>query len=215
MAEEWRIVGDFLDFCKCRVPCPCSWGRPPDEDDCQGVIAYRFREGSHYGDVDLSGLNVVGVSRFEGNIWDEDVRADIGMIVDERADEPQREAIQTIFGGEVGSWPQMFAENVLGEMLGLEFGPVELEIADDSSSWSLKVPGKVTGSAEVLIGPTNRPGEQAHVVNIPGSEAGPNSGPMTYGIASSNEVDAFGFKWDWGGRSAKHIPFEWSSDDQY
>jgi len=31
---------------------------------------------------------------------------------------------------------------------------------------------------------------------------------MTYGIADTNEADAFGFKWDWAGRSSKHIPFE-------
>ncbi|HEX2466828.1 MAG TPA: DUF1326 domain-containing protein [Solirubrobacterales bacterium] len=215
MSEKWRIVGDFIDFCKCRVPCACSWGRPPDEGDCEGVIAYRFREGSHYGDVDLSGLNVVAVSYFEGNIWDDDVRADMGMIVDERADERQREAIQIIFGGQAGSWPQMFAENVLGKMLGLEFAPLELEIADDASSWSVRVPGKVTGSAEVISGPTTRPGEHVRVTNIPGAEAGPTAGDTTYGIASANEADAFGFKWDWAGRSAKHMPFVWSSDDQF
>ena len=215
MAEEWRIVGDFVDFCKCRVPCACSWGRPPDEGDCEGVIAYRFRDGSHYGDVDLSGLNVVGVSYFEGNIWDDDVRADMGMIVDERADERQREAIQIIFGGQAGSWPQMFAENVLGKMLGLEFAPLELEIADDASSWSLRIPGKVTAGAEVITGPTTRPGEHVRVTNIPGAEAGPTAGEVTYGIASANEADAFGFKWDWAGRSAKHMPFVWSSDDEF
>jgi hypothetical protein len=215
MPEKWRIVGDFIDFCKCRVPCACSWGRPPDEGDCEGVIAYRFREGSHYGDVDLSGLNVVGVSYFEDNISDDDVRADMGMIVDERADERQREAIQIIFGGQAGSWPQMFAENVLGKMLGLEFAPLELEIADDASSWSVRVPGKVTSSAEVITGPTTRPGEHVRVTNIPGAEAGPTAGETTYGIASANEADAFGFKWDWAGRSAKHMPFVWSSDDQF
>lgn len=214
MAEQWRILGDFVDFCKCAVPCPCSWGRPPTEGDCQGVIAYRIREGN-YGEVKLDGLNLVGITEFEGNIWDEDVRADMGMIIDERADDAQREALQTIFGGQVGSWPQMFAENVLGKMLGMEFAPIELEIADDASSWSLTIPGKARGASEVLTGPTNRPGEHAHVVNIPGSEAGPNSGPTTYGIATVSEADAFGLKFDWAGRSSKHIPFEWSSEDQF
>ncbi len=38
---------------------------------------------------------------------------------------------------------------------------------------------------------------------------------MTYGIADTNEADAFGFKWDWAGRSSKHIPFEWSSEDDF
>jgi hypothetical protein len=214
MAEQWRIKGDFIDFCKCAVPCPCSWGRPPTEGDCEGVIAYRIREGN-YGDVSLDGLNVAGIIGFEGNIWDDDVRADMGMIVDESADDSQREALQTIFGGEVGSWPAMFAENVLGKMLGLEFAPLELEIADDASSWSLKIPGKVDGAAEVITGPTTRPGEHVRVTNIPGAEAGPNQGETTYGIASTNEAEGFGFKFDWAGRSAKHMPFEWSSEDQF
>ena len=86
MAEQWRILGDFIDFCKCAVPCPCTFGQPPTEGDCQGVIGYRIREGN-YGDVDLGGLNLVAVARFEGNAWDPDVFADMGMIVDERADD--------------------------------------------------------------------------------------------------------------------------------
>ncbi len=35
----------------------------------------------------------------------------------------QREALQTIFSGQAGSWPQVLAENVFGEMLGMEFAP--------------------------------------------------------------------------------------------
>jgi hypothetical protein len=27
-------------------------------------------------------------------------------------------------------------------------------------------------------------------------------------------VDAFGFRWEWAGRSSKHIPFDWSGPDQ-
>ena len=214
MAESWQIKGDFVDFCKCRVPCACSWGQPPDEGDCQGVIAYRVREGN-YGDVKLDGLKLVGVIEFEGNIWDEDVRADMGMIIDESADDAQRDALQTIFSGDVGSWPQMFAENVLGKMLGMEFAPIELEIADDATGWSLNVPGKAQAATEVLTGPTNAPGQHPEVTSIAASEAGPNSGPMTYGIATKNEADAFGMKFDWGGRSSKLIPFEWSSEDEF
>jgi hypothetical protein len=215
MAEQWRIKGDFIDFCKCSVPCPCSWGQPPTEGDCQGVIAFHVRDGS-YGDVKLDGLNVVAISEFEGNIWDPDVRTKgDGLIMDESADGAQREALQTIFSGQAGSWPQVLAENVFGEPVGLEFAAIELEIADDASSWNLKVPGMVEGRAEVITGPTTRPGEHVRVTNIPGAEAGPTAGQTTYGIATKNEADAFGFKFDWAGRSAKHMPFEWSSDDQF
>lgn len=214
MAEQWRVAGDFVDFCKCAVPCPCSFGQPPTEGDCDGVIGYRIREGN-YGDVDLSGLNLVGISHFDGNIWDEDVRLDLGMIVDERADESQREALQIVFGGQAGGWPQVFAENLLGNMLGLEFAPIELEIDDDLGSWRLRVPGKAEGKTELLTGPTSNPGERLAVVNPPGSEVGPGQGAATYGIASRDMADAFGMSWERSGKSSKHIPFEWSSEDQF
>jgi hypothetical protein len=214
MAEQWRIVGDFLDFCKCAVPCPCTFGRPPTEGDCDGIIAYRIREGN-YGDVDVSGLNIVGIAHFDGNIWDEDVRADLGMIVDERADDDQREALQAIFGGQAGGWPQMFAENFLGNMLGLEFAPIELEIDDDLASWRISVGDKAEGRTELLTGPTSKPGERLAVINAPGSEVGPGQGVVTYGIASTDKADAFGLSWEYPGRSSKHIPFEWSSEDQF
>jgi hypothetical protein len=212
MAEQWRIVGDFVDFCKCRVPCPCTFGQPPTEGDCDGIIAYRIRAGN-YGDVDLSGLNLVGVAHFDGNIWDEDVRADMGMIVDERADERQREALQVIFGGQAGGWPQMFAENFMGTMLGMEVARIDLEIDDDLSSWRVSVPDKAEGSSKLLTGPTSRPGERLAVLNAPGSEVGPGQGAVTYGVTSTDKASVFGFDWEHSGRSSKHIPFEWSSAD--
>jgi hypothetical protein len=195
-------------------PLPCTFGQPPTEGDCEGIIGYRIREGK-YGGVDLSGLNLVGVAHFEGNIWDEDVRLDMGTIVDERADESQREALQTVFGGQAGGWPKMFADNVLGNMLGLEFAPIELEIDDDLKSWRLSVPGKAEGNTELLSGPTSIPGGRLAVVNPPGSEVGPGQGAATCGIASTDKADAFGMSWDRSGRSSKHIPFEWSSADEF
>ncbi len=212
MAEKWRIVGDFVDFCRCAVPCRCTFGQAPDDDRCEGVIAYRIREGS-YGDVRLDGLNLVAIAAFEGNIWDPDVRMAMGMIVDERADDAQREAIQTVFGGQAGGWPQTFAESFLGEMRGMEFAAIELEISDDLSSWRLDVPGTARGAGELLTGPTSKPGERMAVVNPPGSEVGPGQGVATYATATTCEADGFGFKFEWPGKSSKHIPFEWSSDD--
>lgn len=214
MAEQWRVVGDFIDFCKCAVPCPCSWGRPPSEGDCDGIIAWHVREG-RYGDVELDGLNVAGLGRFEGNIWDDDVKMRAGFILDASADEAQREALQTIFAGEAGGWPEMFVQTSLGEMLGMEFAPIAVEIADDAESWKVEISGLAQGSSEVLTGPTSLPGRHARVENIPGAEAGPNSGPTTYGIAEDARADGFGMTFDVTGRSSKHMPFEWSSEDRF
>jgi hypothetical protein len=47
------------------------------------------------------------------------------------------------------------------------------------------------------------------LLNAPGSEVGPGQ-VVTWGRATADRVEGFGFKWEWDGQSAKHIPFEWS-----
>jgi hypothetical protein len=212
MAEQWRIVGDFLDFCRCDVPCPCTFGQPPSDGKCDVIIAWHVREGT-YGEVELGDLNVVGVAHFEGNIWDPETKAAGGFIIDERADEPQRGALAAVFGGQAGGWPELFGEN-FGEVLGMEFAPIELEIDDDLASWSLNIPGKAEGNGELLTGPTSTPGERLAVLNAPGAEVGPGQGAVTYGVGDY-KTDAFGLSWERSGRSSKHIPFEWSSEDRF
>ena len=79
----------------------------------------------------------------------------------------------------------------------------------------MSVPGKAEASTELLTGPTSRPGERLAVMNPPGSEVGPGQGAATYGIAPTDHGEAFGMSWERTGRSSKHIPFEWSSEDEF
>src|SRR5262249_37564293 len=82
MAEQWRVIGDFVDFCNCSVPCPCTFAQPPTDGSCDGIIGWRVRSGN-YGEVTLDGLNVAGVARFVGNIWEPETKAKGGFIIDE------------------------------------------------------------------------------------------------------------------------------------
>jgi hypothetical protein len=176
-----------------------------------GILAWHVREGS-YGDVELDGLNVVAVGSFEGNIWTGEAKPSMGFFIDERADERQREALQAIFGGEAGGWPGGFDE-LIDEVLGIEFAPIDFEIADDLARWRVEVPGKARGSAEALTGPTAPEGARVQVHNAPGAEVGPGQVP-TWATAKEDEVNAFGFQWSWPGRSSKHFPFDWSGPDE-
>lgn len=212
MAEtpQWRLAGDWFDVCRCRVPCACTFAQAPDEDECDGILAWHINEGT-YGDVPLDDLNVVAVASFEGNIWAGEAKnSKIGFFIDERADGSQREALQAIWGGDAGGWPAGFAE-LMEDVLGIEYAQIEFELADDLSRWSVEVPGKAKGSAEALTGPTS-PEIPVQVHNAPGAEVGPGQ-VATYATAREDEVDAFGFKWSWPGRSSKHFPFEWSGPD--
>ena len=213
MAEvpRWRLVGDWFDVCRCRVPCGCTFAQAPDDGQCDGILAWHVREGS-YGDVTLDGLSVVAVGSFEGNIWTGEAKPAMGFFIDERADERQREALRTIFAGEAGGWPAGFAQ-LIDEVRGIEYAPIHFEIADDLGGWRVEVPGKARGSAEALVGPTSLPGTRVEVHNAPGAEVGPGQ-VATWATANEDEVEAFGFKWSWPGRSSKHFPFDWSGPDE-
>jgi hypothetical protein len=203
---RWHLVGDWFDVCKCSIPCPCSFAQPPSSGDCQGVLTWHIREGQ-YGDVPLDGLNLMALAEFEGNIWAGETKAIIGFFLDERADERQREALQIIFGGRAGGFPALFAD-LIGEMRGIEFVPIEFEVASDLSYSRAEVPGRVVARAEALTGPMTPPGQRVQTLNPPGSEVGPGT-VATWGTATADRAEGFGFKWVWDGKSSKHIPFDW------
>ena len=204
---NWHVVGDWFDVCKCSIPCPCTFAQPPTFGDCDGVLAYHIRHG-HYGEVHLDGLNILGVGRFVGNIWAGEAKVVLGLFIDERADRPQREALQLIWGGEAGGFPAEFAK-LIGEVRGIDYAPIAFEIASDLAYWRAEIPGRVVARAEALTGPMTPPGKRVQTTNAPGSEMGPGT-VATWGRATADSVDAFGFRWEWAGRSSKHIPFDWS-----
>ena len=194
-----------------QFPCPCEFAQAPTYGDCAGVLVWHIRKGQ-YSDTVLDGLNVLGLGSFTSNIWAGQVKdATFGFFIDEKAKEQQREALQIIFGGKAGGFVAEFAK-LVGEIRGLEFAPIKFEVADDLSYWSAEIPGKVLAKAEALTGLTTPLGKRVQTINPPRSEvgSGPAGAVATWGKAITDEVDAMGFKWEWNGRSSKHIPFEWS-----
>lgn len=201
------MKGDWFDACSCNVPCPCGFAQAPTNNHCDGVMAYHVREGA-YGDVRVDGFNVIMLVSFDGNAWANEGKVSIGIFMDERADEAQREALHTVFSGQAGGWMGVFSE-LVGEVLGLEFVPIEFEVAGDLAHWRVEIPGKVKASAEALTGPTTPAGARVQLSNAPGSEVGPGQ-VMTFGKTVGNEADAFGVQWSLPGQSSKHIPFDWT-----
>jgi hypothetical protein len=204
---KWKVSGDFFDVCKCNIPCPCTYAQAPSYGDCDGVMAYHVRSGQ-YGEASLDGLNVLGLAYFKGNIWAGETKASIGLFFDEKANPQQREALQMIFSGKAGGFMAEFAK-LIENVRGMEYAPIRFELSDDLSRWSAEIPGKVVAKAEALSGPMTPPGKRVQTINVPGSETGPGT-TATWGKAITDEVNAFGFRWEWNGRSSKHIPFDWS-----
>ena len=204
---KWKASGDWFDVCNCSIPCPCTFAQAPTYGYCEGVLAYHVKEGL-YGETQIDGLNALMVGGFKGNIWAGESKAIMGFFFDERANEIQREALEMIFTGKAGGFMGEFGK-AFGEIRGINFAPIKFEIADDLSYWRAEIPGKVIARAEALTGPMTPPGKRVQTINAPGSETGPGT-VATWGRALANDVDSMGFKWDWKGRSSKHIPFDWS-----
>ena len=153
-------------------------------------------------------LNLVALGAFEGNIWAGEAKVSMGLFIDERADERQREALQAIFGGQAGGWPAGFAANI-GEMRGVEFVPIAFEVAGDLAYWRAEIPGRVVGRAEALTGPTTPPGKRVQTINPPGSEVGPGQ-VATWGRSVEVATRGIRLGLDGRSRSSKHIPFDWT-----
>jgi hypothetical protein len=128
MAEQWALKGTVFVSCNCDYGCPCNFNARPTKGKCEGGWTWHVEDGQ-YGDVRLDGLNFSVYVNWPGAIHEGDGEALI--LVDERADDGQREAIATLVGGEVGgpwgvlgwTWPTVHGPKAVRydvEVSGLE-----------------------------------------------------------------------------------------------
>ncbi|MGD9531624.1 DUF1326 domain-containing protein [Pseudonocardia sp.] len=208
----WTLQGDWFDVCSCTTPCPCTFAQSPTNNTCTAIFAYRIT-GGRYGDTELAGLNVGAVLTFEGNIWGGETSCTLGLLVDDRADPQQMQALLAIFGGAAGGWPAMFA-SLIGDFRGVEVAPMRIEIAEDLSSWSVEVSGWYSATSSALTGPTSDPTKRVQLLNAPGAEVGPAEHSVTtWGVGEVRQAAAGlfgGLSVEMATTSSKHIPFDWS-----
>src|SRR6202008_921473 len=137
MATEtvWRLRGDVMETCSCATTCPCNFGSDPIPLPCEVVIGWRIADG-HYGNTRLAGLNVVLYGRIPGNAFQGNWN--VGVYLDQRADQQQAQALGNIFSGQAGGWP-----SVLGQLIANTFSPkqvpIQFETVDDEHR--ITVPG--------------------------------------------------------------------------
>jgi hypothetical protein len=119
----------------------------------------------HFGDVRLDGLHWVSLLAWPGAIHEGD--GEVLAIVDERADERQRDAILTILAGEETE-PGATIFNVLATTLATvhtpRFLPIEFEVDFDSRTGRFAVPGIIEARAEPIRNPVTGEPHYARVV---------------------------------------------------
>jgi len=122
----WEIKGELILNCNCTVFCPCvvSLGKhAPTEGYCQAWAGIRIDSG-HYGDEDLSGLNVGLILEIPGLMARGNWKA--AAYIDDRASEAAYDGLLKIFTGQARGTTGLF-KVLVSEFLGAERAPVSFE----------------------------------------------------------------------------------------
>jgi hypothetical protein len=153
MAVEWRIRGTQLANCNCAYGCPCQFNALPTHGDCRAAVAWEFDEG-HFGSVRLDGLRTVLMVSWPGPIHEGN--GTMQVVIDERADPAQRDALIKIITGEETD-PMATLWAVLSAMspnkLEPLFQPIEYEVDVDARHGRFRVPGIVETVGEPIRNP--------------------------------------------------------------
>jgi hypothetical protein len=107
--KNWLIEGKYVEYCSCDLGCPCESMADPTYGYCTGLVGFRIDNG-FCEDVRLDDLAVLGTFYFPRAIHHG--QGVFQPIIDERADEAQRNALFYILSGEdqpVGTMFQIFS----------------------------------------------------------------------------------------------------------
>jgi hypothetical protein len=156
----WQLRGQVVVACNCNYGCPCNFNAQPTTGKCEGGWTWHVEAGEYDG-VQLDGLNFSVYVNWPGAIHEGGGEAVI--LVDERADDAQREAIETLVRGEVGgpwgvlawTWPTISGPKAVsydlklagletrlraGDVVELKLTPVRNPVTGAESTPSVTMP---------------------------------------------------------------------------
>jgi hypothetical protein len=207
MAEQqWTMLGEYIESCNCDYLCPCVYTNPQGSvtyDHCTAALVFRIDAG-RYGEMPLDGLNFARVIR-SGKVM-ADGNWIFAGIVDERANDAQRQALAAIVGGEAGGPPGFIRENLVSDFRGVEFKPIEFNL--DGLKRSTLIPDVLSFEIEGVT-PRNRPDQPMYLDNT----AHPANRRLA--LARSRETHLHGFGLDLDivgqGNNGHFAPFAWAA----
>jgi hypothetical protein len=160
---EWRLRTDEFVSCNCAYGCPCQFNALPTHGFCEAAAGWKIQEG-HFGDVRLDGLSTAFCVHWPGAIHEGN--GTMQVVVDERADARQRDALLKILYGEeteemaTGWWVfSAMSPNKLDPL----FLPIELEIDVDARRGRLAIPGFVEAVGEPIRNPVTGAEHRARI----------------------------------------------------
>jgi len=196
MAVQWMIRGTEFANCSCDYGCPCQFNAPTSHGNCEGVLTGHIEEG-HFDDVRLDGLDWAMPFWFPGEVAEGNGRQQ--LVIDERADDGQREGLRKILHGDEtapGTTHFFVYNSLMSEVLETLYLPVDLEVDIEARTARLSVAGVVESTGSPIINPHS--GEPSHArINLPNgfeytvAEMGSGSSKLT-GAIELELTDSYG-----------------------
>ncbi len=161
MADKWLFKSETYDNCNCSVSCGCQFNEPTTHGNCHFAYVGTIVEG-HFNNTQLAGLNWALLCIFPGEIVEGNGRRQI--LIDERADDAQRLALETIISGEACE-PLSNHFSVFGslctEIFETRFLPINLEVDLKGRTAKVDIPDVVKSAGRPIINAFN--GEPFHI----------------------------------------------------
>jgi hypothetical protein len=201
---SWQISGEYFEACSCDSVCPCptsGLAARPTKGSCDAGLVFHVQRG-RYGSTTLDGLSFAVLLHTPGPMiqgnWT------VGLVLDERASAPQREALTTIASGQ-GGGPMAALGPLIGTFAGTEAKPIRIESA--GMRRSVSIPGMLDLAVEGIPGASQ--GEPIYFDNV----GHPAASRLALAKASRSHMHGFGIDWDeTSGRNNGHFaPFSWKS----
>ena len=196
MTDQLMIRGVEYANCNCNYGCPCQFAAPTTNGFCEAVVSGHIEEGN-FNDVRLDGLDWALLLQWPGEIAEGNGKQQV--IIDERADSRQREALRKILHGESTAPGATFffvVNSTMSEVLETLYSSIELEIDVEARKGRLQVPGVVESKGTPIIHPVTG-GEHRARINLPDgfeytvAEVGSGSTTAT-GAIQLNLSDSYG-----------------------
>lgn len=162
----WELEATEFSSCNCAYGCPCQFNALPTYGNCEALVGMEIKRG-HFGETRLDGLRSVAVMQWPGPIHEGAGRALI--VIDERADEAQREALLAILSGaetEPGTTVWNVFAATLDEVFDPVFDAIDLAIDVEARTGRVRVEGLAESSGQPIRNPVTGEEHRARI-NLP------------------------------------------------
>lgn len=204
--SQWNIEGQYMETCNCNFVCPCitsNLSALPSEGECKAAVAMKIDRGEKDG-VKLDGLAFIVMMHSPGAMAQGNLT--VGLIVDDRADDKQTEAITAIATGADGG-PMAALGPLVGRMAGVEKRAIRFE--SQGLKRSVAADGLVDQACDGVEAVLGSPGDAIYVDNC----GHPVNNRLALAKATRSHMHAFGIDWDddSGSRNGHFAPFKWAA----